>query len=82
MSGGVVGWEKAGGGQKLVARNIPALHNYLLGQQFPKTESEVAAAARRIQGIARFRDTKALRGTEEEIVCVRGWRNGVLLLRR
>jgi hypothetical protein len=77
MSGGVVAWEKAGAGQRLVARNISALRDFL-HLYFPKTELDVNGAALRVQGVARFRDTKILRGTGEEIVCIRAWRDGIL----
>lgn len=77
ISGSVLAWEKSGAGRRLAVRNASALANFL-SQHFPNNENEVATMALRVQGAARFRDTKALRGTGEEIVCVRGCRDGSL----
>jgi len=78
VNGGVVAWEKSGAGKRLAVRDSLAFAHFL-ARHFPKGETEVATAALRVQGAARFRDTKALRGTGEEIICVRGWHNGALL---
>jgi hypothetical protein len=77
ISGSVLAWEKSGAGRRLAVRNASALANFL-SQHFPNNENEVATMALRVQGAARFRDTKTLRGTGEEIVCVRGCRDGSL----
>lgn len=78
ISGSVLAWEKSGAGRRLTVRN-PAPLAQFLSRQFPKSESQVRNLPPRAQGAARFRDTKRSRGTGEDIICVRGWCDGVLL---
>lgn len=78
ITGNVLAWEKSGAGRRLAVRNPTPLAQFLL-QHFPKTESQVRNLPPRVQGVARFRNTKRSRDTGEDIICVRGWRDGVLL---
>src|SRR5438045_9669373 len=73
IDGGILSWEKSGAGQRLAVRNASALSDFFV-KHFPRSEEQVSSAPRRVQGVARFRNRKALRGTDEEIVCARGWR--------
>jgi hypothetical protein len=77
ISGSVLAWEKSGAGRRLAVRNPSPLAEFL-SRKFPKTESQVRNLPPRVQAAARFRDTKRSRGTGEDIICVRGWRDGVL----
>jgi hypothetical protein len=78
LAGGVLAWEKMGAGERLVIRNRTAFMEFL-SRQFPRIESEVKHLPPRVQGIARFRDSKRLRGTGDEILCVRSWSDDALL---
>ena len=78
ISGNVLAWEKSGAGRRLAVRNAALLAEFL-SRQFPQSEMEVRNLPPRVQGAARFRNTKRSRGTGEDIICVRGWRDGVLL---
>src|SRR5262245_48700937 len=75
ISGSVLAWEKSGAGQRLAVRNHAPLAEFL-SRQFPKTANQVGHLPPRAQGVARFRNTKRFRRTGEDIVCVRGWRDG------
>jgi Wadjet anti plasmid transformation system JetA-like protein len=79
ISGSVLAWEKSGAGRRLAVRDPAPLAKFL-SRQFPKDESQVRNLPPRARGVARFRDTKRIRSTGENIICVRGWRDGVLLL--
>jgi len=78
ISGNVLAWEKSGAGRRLAVRNPVPLAQFI-SRQFPKKESQVRNLPPRVQGAARFRDSKRIRGTGEDIMCVRAWRDGVLL---
>lgn len=78
INGGIVAWEKSGSGRRLAIYDTSAFTKFL-SSRFPEKENAVATEPLRIQGVARFRDSKALRGTGEEFVFVRGWQDGVLL---
>jgi hypothetical protein len=78
INGGVLAWEKSGAGRRLAVRNPGPLTEFL-SRKFPKAEIEVRNLPSRVQGVARFRDTKRSRGTGENVICMRGWQDGVLL---
>jgi hypothetical protein len=78
ISSGILSWEKSGAGRRLAMRNAAAFSDFY-SKHFPHSEEQTSAAPRRVQGVARFRRSKAVRGTDEDIVLVRGWRNGQLL---
>lgn len=77
LDGGVLAWERSGAGQRLIVRNTRAFAEFL-SQTFPHSQQEAAGLASRIQGVARFRDSKALKSDSPEIVTVRGLQNGML----
>lgn len=72
IEGGVLVWEKAGGGRRLVVRSPEGFSRFLAGK-FPLYAGDVERLDLRTQGVARFRDSKARRGTGCEVVCLRAW---------
>lgn len=82
MDGGVLEWERDGAGQRLCVRSADAARAFLL-QRFPELEralesSEISHA--RVEGVARYRDSKSLGNDTPEIVCMRIWNDACLSL--
>jgi hypothetical protein len=75
---GVVRWEKSAAGQKLNVLNRVAYESWFT-QHFPATKISSNLDLSRIQGVAHFRDSKAVRSNLSVIVCVRSTQDGVLL---
>jgi hypothetical protein len=78
LDSGILRWEKAAGGQRLVVVNQSAFERWL-EQHFPNAQLQDGADSSRIQAVAQFRNTKALRSNLPEIVSLRSTRDGVLL---
>jgi hypothetical protein len=78
LDSGVLRWEKAAGGQRLAVVNQPAFERWF-SQHFPNAQLQAGVDSSRIQAVAQFRNTKALRSNLPEIVCLRSTRDGVLL---
>ena len=82
LDAGVLEWERSGAGQRLAVRTLDAARAFLL-QRFPALESETAGAEgvpARVQGLARYRDSKAVANDTPEIVCTRIWKDECLSL--
>ena len=77
LHGGVLELKPSGGGQKIVVKNAGALRDFCR-QRFPETDLP-ADVGSRVEGVARFRDTKAMANHENEIISFRVWRDGALL---
>ena len=77
LHGGVLELKPSGGGQKLAVKNAVALRAFCR-QRFPETDLPVDAGSR-VEGVARFRDTKAMANRENEIISFRVWRDDALL---
>lgn len=78
LESGILRWEKAAGGQRLALMNQPAFERWL-SQHFPHAQLQDGVDSSRIQAVAHFRNTKALRSNLPEMVCLRSTRDGVLL---
>ena len=70
--------ERSGGGRRLAVRDATALRNFCQ-HKFPNALESVGGSTR-VSGVARFRDSKAFASNTPEIVVVRAWREGALLL--
>jgi hypothetical protein len=77
LHGGVLELKPSGGGQKIVVKNAAALRDFCR-QRFPETNLS-AEIGGRVEGVARFRDTKALANRENEIISLRMWRDDAVL---
>ncbi|MEI6195707.1 MAG: hypothetical protein WCS42_15410 [Verrucomicrobiota bacterium] len=77
LHGGVLELKPSGGGQKLVVKNAGALRDFCR-QRFPEADLP-AEVGSRVEGVARFRDTKAMANRENEILSFRVWRDDALL---
>lgn len=77
LASGILRWEKAAGGQRLALMNQPAFERWF-SQHFPEAQLQDGIESSRIQAVAQFRNTKALRSNLPEMVCLRSTRDGVL----
>ena len=77
LDGGVLDWKRSGAGRSLVVKNAAALRDFC-SQQFPEIAVPTDAGSR-VASVSRFRDTKAMANTENEIISVRVWRDDALL---
>jgi hypothetical protein len=77
LAGGVLEWKRSGGGRRLVVNNADALRDFFR-QRFPEAPLP-ADAGSRVASVGRFRDTKAMANSENEIITIRAWRNDALL---
>ncbi len=73
----VLEWERAGAGQRLAVRNRASLQQFI-SQEFPFSAAEFSGDSSRIEGVARFRDSKAIGNNAPEIICLRAWQEGGL----
>ncbi len=78
LRGGILARQKSGAGQRIAVINQSRFVAFL-AREFPHEQAAVSKMPVRVQGVARFRDTKTVRGASDEIVCVRGWHDGALL---
>lgn len=77
LASGVVDWTRAGAGQRLTVREPVRLDEFI-AQQFPNSDLNLKWAVGRVEGVARFRDSKAIENNVPEIVCLRAWSDNVL----
>lgn len=77
LDSGALEWKRSGAGRQLVVSDIGALSDFCR-QRFPEAMLP-ADVGNRIAGVALFRDTKAMVNSENEIICLRAWRDDVLL---
>jgi len=77
MSSGVLIEERAAGGRRLRVRDLGALREFQR-HLFPGAGSSRAGQGPRLEGVARFRDSKALGGLDTDMVLLRVWRDGVV----
>ena len=75
---GVIRWEKAASGQRLVVTNVLAFQRWFL-QHFPDGRLSEDSDSSRVRAVAQYRDSKALRSNLPVIVCLRSIHDGVLL---
>jgi hypothetical protein len=76
LDGGVIVDERSVAGRRLVVRDAATFQAFI-ESRFPNSSVTIGTASR-IEGLARFRNTKALSNDLPEIVCLRGWRDDVL----
>lgn len=77
LDSGVLEWKRSGGGRRLVVNNADALRDFF-HQRFPKATMPTDAGSR-VASVSRFRDTKAMANSENEIISLRAWRDDALL---
>lgn len=77
LDSGVVVEEKAGGGRRLVVRNVTTFRDFSRSH-FPDvpTDSDLGT---RTAGVARFRDSKSFLSDTPEVISVRAWAGNALL---
>ena len=79
VHGGVLEWRRSSAGEVLAVA-LPDDFARFLARNFPDAATVPGEAAPRVLGLARFRDTKALRGIGSQIAVLRGWGNAPALL--
>lgn len=77
LGSGMVDRERSGAGERLVVKNADALLNFY-NKLYPKSDPQ-ADAGSRVTSVSRFRDTKAMANSENEIISLRAWRDDALL---
>lgn len=77
LAGGVLLWQRSGAGRRLAVSDVKAL-NAFCRQCFPNADLPSNAGSR-VTGIGRFRDTKAMANSENEIITIRAWRDDAFL---
>jgi hypothetical protein len=77
LDSGVLEWKRSSGGRRLVVNNADALRDFCR-QRFPEATLP-ADAGSRVTSVSRFRDTKAMANSENEIISLRAWRDDALL---
>lgn len=73
----VLYWKRSGAGRQLFVGDTGALLEFC-EQRFPEV-SMAATAESRVIGVGRFRDSKAMANTADEIISIRAWRETALL---
>ncbi len=73
----VLDWKRSGAGSSLVVKNADALRDFCR-QRFPEATLPPDAGSR-VASVSRFRDTKAMANSENEIISLRAWREDALL---
>lgn len=68
----VLYWKRSGGGRQLFVGDTGALLEFCR-QRFPEIPM-AATAESRVIGVGRFRDSKAIANTADEIISIRAWR--------
>jgi len=77
LDSGVLDWKRSGAGSRLVVKNADALRDFCR-QRFPEATLPPDAGSR-VASVSRFRDTKAMANSENEIISLRAWREDALL---
>jgi len=77
LDSGVLEWKRSGAGRRLVVNNADALRDFFR-QRFPEATLPTDAGSR-VASVSRFRDTKAMANSENEIISLRAWREDALL---
>lgn len=77
LDSGVLEWKRSGGGRRLVVNNADALRDFSR-QRFPEATVTTDAGSR-VASVSRFRDTKAMANSENEIITLRAWKDDALL---
>ena len=77
LDSGVLEWKRSGAGRRLVVNNADALRDFCR-QRFPEATLPTDAGSR-VASLSRFRDTKAMANSENEIISLRAWRDNALL---
>jgi hypothetical protein len=73
----VLAWKRSGAGRRLVVNDAGALSDFCR-QRFPEVALPVGIESR-VTSVGRFRDSKAMANTGNEIVSLRVWRDEALL---
>jgi hypothetical protein len=76
LAGAVLAWQRSGAGRRLVVSDAQAFGDFCR-QRFPNADLPPNAGSR-VAGVGRFRDTKAMVNTGDEIISVRVWRDDAL----
>jgi hypothetical protein len=77
VDGAVLTWRRSGAGRRLFVNDASALSEFCR-QRFPEVALPADGEAR-IAGVGRFRDSKALPNTGNDIISMRVWRDQALL---
>jgi hypothetical protein len=77
LDSGVVGWQRAGTGRRLVVNDADTLRDFSR-HWFPNANLPNYAGSR-LASVGHFRNTKAIPNSENEIISLRVWRNDALL---
>jgi hypothetical protein len=77
LDSGVLAWRQGGPGRRLVVEHNDVFRAFCR-QHFPEAAPPPDAGSR-VAAVGRFRDTKALANTENEIITLRVWRDEALL---
>ena len=77
LDSGVLDWKRSGAGSSLVVKNADALRDFCR-QRFPETTMPPDAGSR-VASVSRFRDTKTMANSENEIISLRAWREDAML---
>jgi hypothetical protein len=73
----VLDWKRSGAGRRLAVNDADALRDFCC-QRFPEVALPTDAGSR-VESVSRFRDTKAMANSENEIISLRAWRDDALL---
>ncbi len=73
----VLNWQRCGSGRRLFVSNADALREFCR-QRFPESASTTDTEGR-VTGVGRFRDSKAVSNTGNEIISIRAWKDEALL---
>jgi hypothetical protein len=77
LDSGVVVEQRAGGGRRLVVRNLATFLDFSRSH-FPEVSTDPDLGTR-TAGVARFRDSKSFPSDTPEVISVRAWAGGALL---
>lgn len=78
IHGGVLEWRRIKAGEVLAVA-LPVDFARFITHHFPDAPTAPGETAPRVLGLARFRDTKSLRGVGSQIAVLRGWGTTTLL---
>lgn len=77
LDSGVLNWKRSGAGRSLMVKDADALQHFCR-QCFPDAILSPNAGSRMVS-LSRYRDTKAMANTENEIISLRAWRDDAIL---
>lgn len=80
LDAGVLHWGRTGAGRRLVVQDQSVLADFV-AKQYPTSGSVAQESFRRVEAVARFRDSKALANNAPEVLLLRAWRDDVLAVR-